>query len=157
MNKTIITGRLTADPELRETKGNPPIPVTSFAVAVQRRFAKDEKDNADFIDVVAWRTTAEFVCKYFTKGKRIEVCGELRTRMRELKSGEKIKVTELIADEVSFGGDKAEPTSAPTEKTKADPKTKAAKPAVSNASPDFEPNFEPDFEEVDNMDFPEFN
>lgn len=153
MNKTIITGRLTADPELRETKGNPPIPVTSFTVAVKRRFAKDE---TDFIDVVAWRTTAEFVCKYFTKGKRIEVCGELSTRTRELKSGEKIKVTELIADEVGFGGDKADSTPATAPTAKAESKTKAEKPAVSNAPPDFEPNFEPDFEEGDGTDWPDF-
>lgn len=139
MNKSIISGRLTADPELRQTKGNPPIPVTSFTVATPRRFSKDKKDNADFIDVVAWRTDAEFVCKYFTKGKRIEVCGELRTRMRESKSGDTIKVTELHAEEISFGGDKAE--------------GEKAKPMQNSPAPDFEPDFGVD----DSSEWPDFN
>lgn len=145
MNKTIITGRLTADPELRQTK-NEQLSVTSFTVAVQRKYSKDDKVKADFIDVVAWRTTAEFVCKYFKKGKRIEICGELQTRMRETKSGDKIKVTELVADEVSFGGDKAEPSSSP----ETTPKSQSTKP-------DFEPSFEPEFEEVPDGEFPDFN
>lgn len=147
MNKTIISGRLTADPELRQTKGEEPLSVTSFAVAVQRKFSKDDK--ADFIDVVAWRGTAEFVCKYFVKGKRIEVCGELQTRMRESKSGDKIKVTELIADEVFLGGDKAD-----GEKAEPSKKASASKP---QATADFEPNFDEEFDVSDPNSWPDFN
>lgn len=147
MNKAIVTGRLVADPELRQTKGNEPLSVTSFTIAVKRRFNKDE---ADYIDVVAWRNNAEFVCKYFTKGKRIEVCGELTTRTRELKSGEKIKVTEIVAEEIYFGGDKAESSSTPAPVIKSEPK--AEKPSASNVPLDFEP----DFAESDNTDWPDF-
>lgn len=143
MNKTIVTGRLTADPELRTTNSDEPISVTSFTVAVSRRYQKDGKEQADFIDAVAWRQTAEFICKYFTKGKRIELCGELHTRMRETKNGDKCKVTELIIDEVNFGGDKAK-EDGNTQQSLASPPIKpqaqaAARPIA--PSDDFEPDF----------------
>lgn len=140
MNKTIITGRLTADPELRTINSSEPISVTSFTVAVSRRFQKDGKDQADFIDAVAWRQTAEFICKYFTKGKRIELCGKLQTRTRENKNGDKFKVTELIVDEVEFGGDKAK-EDGEKQQSPSNPPIKPQPTQAVNPPEDFEPDF----------------
>lgn len=140
MNKTIITGRFTADPELRTTNGGDPISVTSFTVAVSRRFQKDGKDQADFIDVVAWRHHAEFICNYFTKGKRIELCGELQTRMRENKNGDKFKVTELIVDEVGFGSDKAK-EDGDKQQAPSNPPIKPQPTQAMTPPDDFEPDF----------------
>ncbi len=100
-------GRLVADPELRTTPNG--ISVTSFAVAVDRRFNRQgEERQADFIDVVAWRQSADFVCKYFRKGSMIAIQGSIQTRMYEDKSGNKRKAVEIVADNVSFCGSKAE-------------------------------------------------
>lgn len=101
-NRTIITGRLVADPELRQTQGS--IAVTKFRIAVQRRFSKEEK--TDFFDVEAWRAAAEFVCKYFTKGKLIEIDGSLQTAPWEDKNGSKHQGVKIIAEQVNFVGDK---------------------------------------------------
>lgn len=104
MNKAIIMGRLCADPELRTTPGGKA--VTTIRVAVNRRFAnEDGTRDADFIDVVCWRQTAEFVVKYFTKGRMIGVVGSLQTRSWTDKNGNKRYVTEVIADEAYFCGD----------------------------------------------------
>lgn len=106
LNVSAIMGRLTADPELRHTQNN--IAVTAFTVAVDRSYVKPGEDRqADFIDVVAWRGTAEFVCKYFSKGKLIAVSGAIQTRNYEDKNGNKRKAVEIVANDVSFGGDKA--------------------------------------------------
>ena len=117
VNCAVIMGRLVADPELRTTGSG--ISVTSFTVAVDRRFVRQgEERQADFIDIIAWRQTAEFVSKYFRKGSMIAVQGSIQTRMYEDKNGNKRKAVEIVADEVSFCGDKninAEP--APTTPT----------------------------------------
>ena len=100
-------GRLVADPELRTTGSG--ISVTSFTVAVDRRFVRQgEERQADFIDVIAWRQTAEFVSKYFRKGSMIAVQGSIQTRMYEDKNGNKRKAVEIVADNASFCGSKAE-------------------------------------------------
>ena len=100
-------GRLVADPELRTTGSG--ISVSSFTVAVDRRFNRQGEDRqADFIDIIAWRQTAEFVCKYFRKGSMIAVQGYIQTRMYEDKNGNKRKAVEIVADNVSFCGSKAE-------------------------------------------------
>ena len=104
LNVGVIMGRLTADPEIRVTQNA--TKVTSFTVAVDRDYAKDGKRETDFIDVVAWRHTAEFVCQYFRKGSMIAIRGSYQTRMHEDSSGKKQKKTELIADSVSFCGNK---------------------------------------------------
>ena len=107
VNCAVIMGRLVADPELRPT-GNG-TSVTSFAVAVDRRFARSGEDRqTDFIDVIAWRQTADFVCKYFRKGSMIAIQGYIQTRTYEDKNGNKRKAVELVADNVSFCGSKAE-------------------------------------------------
>ena len=107
INNAVIMGRLVADPELRTT-GNG-ISVTSFTVAVDRRFVRQgEERQADFIDIIAWRQTAEFVSKYFRKGSMIAVQGSIQTRMYEDKNGNKRKAVEIVADNASFCGSKAE-------------------------------------------------
>lgn len=107
LNNAVIMGRLVADPELRTTPNG--ISVTSFAVAVDRRFNRQgEERQADFIDVVAWRQSADFVCKYFRKGSMIAIQGSIQTRMYEDKNGNKRKAVEIVADNVSFCGSKAD-------------------------------------------------
>lgn len=105
LNVAVILGRLTADPELRITQSG--ISVCSFTVAVDRDFT-DESGNrqADFINCVAWRQTAEFVSRYFGKGKMIGVKGAIQTRNYEDKNGNKRTAVEIKADSVSFAGDK---------------------------------------------------
>ena len=105
LNNAVIMGRLVAQPELKTT-GNG-ISVTTFTVAVDRRFNKQgEEKQADFIDIVAWRNTADFVCKYFSKGSMIAVQGSIQTRTYEDKDGNKRKAVEIVADNVSFCGSK---------------------------------------------------
>ena len=99
-NKVILIGRLVADPELKTTQTG--LSVTSFRIAINRRVAKDSQPVADFIDIVAWRFTAEFVCKYFSKGKQILICGSIQTRTWEDKEGKKRYTVEVVADEASF-------------------------------------------------------
>ena len=107
LNNAVIMGRLVAQPELRKTESG--VSVTSFAVAVDRRFNKQgEEKQADFIDIVAWRNTAEFVCKYFSKGQMIAIQGYIQTRLYEDKDGNKRKAVEIVADNVSFCGSKNE-------------------------------------------------
>ncbi len=107
LNSIIIMGRLTADPELRSTSSG--LSVTSFTVAVDRGYVRaGEEKKADFIPVVAWRQTADFVSKFFRKGSMIAVQGSLQSRSYEDKNGNKRVAYEVIADQVSFCGSKAE-------------------------------------------------
>ena len=99
-NLVVLTGRLTADPELRYTANN--TPVTSFSIAVNRRYKAGEESQADFINIVAWRQTAEFIARYFRKGNAICVCGSLQTRTWTDNNGNKRYATEVVADEASF-------------------------------------------------------
>lgn len=104
-NKCILKGRITAQPELKQSTSG--ISVTSFNLAVDRRISKDGEKKCDFITVVAWRQTAEFICKYFGKGQEMLVCGELQTRSWEDQQGNKRYATEVVAQEISFCGAKA--------------------------------------------------
>ncbi len=107
LNCAVIMGRLVADPELRTTPNG--ISVTSFCVAVDRSFVKaGEERKADFINVVAWRQTADFVTRYFHKGSMIAVQGSIQTRSYEDKNGNKRTAVEIVADNVSFCGSKSE-------------------------------------------------
>ena len=104
LNCSVIMGRLTADPELRKTPSG--VSVTRFTVAVDRGYAKQgEEKKTDFINVVAWRQTAEFICKYFKKGSMIAVQGSIETGSYE-KDGVKRSTFEINADNVSFCGGK---------------------------------------------------
>ncbi len=107
LNKIFIMGRLTRDPELRRTQGGNA--VTSFALAVDRDFkSADGTKETDFIDVVAWRSTAEFVSKYFSKGRMAIVEGRLQMRDWTDKEGNKRRSAELVADNIYFGDSKRE-------------------------------------------------
>ena len=99
-NKVILMGRLTTDPELKQTQSG--LAVTSFSLAVDRKGKTGEDKQCDFITVVAWRQTAEFICRYFKKGQAILVCGELQTRSWQDNSGNKRYATEVVASEASF-------------------------------------------------------
>jgi single-strand DNA-binding protein len=109
-NKVILIGNLTSDPELKQSGSG--ISVCSFNIAVNRKYNKDGNNECDFITVVAWRSQAEFVCKYFKKGKPILVCGQLQTRSWTDKQGNKRISTEVVADEVSFVGNAESATDA---------------------------------------------
>jgi len=101
LNVVVLTGRLVADPELRHTSND--LAVTSFTVAVNRKFARAGEERAtDFIDVVAWRNTAEFICKYFGKGNLIAIEGSIQVRNYQDKDGNKRKAVEVIANNVHF-------------------------------------------------------
>ena len=107
VNCAILMGRLTKDPELRTTQNG--TSVTSFAVAVDREYVRQgEERQTDFINVVAWRQTAEFVSRYFRKGSMIAVQGSIQTRNYEDRNGNKRTAVEIVADRASFCGSKAE-------------------------------------------------
>ncbi len=106
-NKVILIGNLTADPEIRQTPSQ--ISVCRFTIAINRRFARtnnvqdgQQQQTADFITVVAWRQSAEFVARYFKKGRPILVCGQLQSRSWTDQAGTRHFATEVVADEVSF-------------------------------------------------------
>lgn len=107
VNCAVIMGRLVADPELRTTGSG--ISVTSFTVAVERRFARQgEERQADFIDCIAWRQQAEFISKFFRRGSMIAIQGNIQTRTYEDKNGNKRKAVEIVVDNASFCGSKSE-------------------------------------------------
>ncbi|MBP0968557.1 MAG: single-stranded DNA-binding protein [Oscillospiraceae bacterium] len=101
LNQVSLMGRLTADPELRHTPND--VAVTTFTIAVNRSYVKQGSERqADFIDVVAWRNTAEFVCRYFRKGQMIAVTGSIQTRTYQDREGKNRKAVEVVADNVYF-------------------------------------------------------
>ncbi len=105
MNKVILIGNLTRDPEIGQT--NSGLNYCRFTIAVQRRFANaDGERETDFFNCVAWRQTAEFVGKYFAKGNRISVCGSIQNRSYEDSKGERKYITDIIVDEAEFAGSK---------------------------------------------------
>ena len=107
INNVVLMGRLVATPELRSTGTG--VSVASFTIAVERAYAKaGEQRQADFIDCVAWRQTAEFITRYFQKGSMIAVTGNIQTRNYEDKNGNKRKAVEVVVDNASFCGSKAE-------------------------------------------------
>ena len=100
LNHIVVMGRLTRDPELRKTAAG--VSVTSFTVAVDRDFSQDGQKETDFLDVVAWRNTAEFAAKYFTKGRMAVVSGRLQIRNWEDKDGNKRRTAEILAENIYF-------------------------------------------------------
>lgn len=101
LNRVVLIGRLTKDPELQFLPGNGTA-VTKFTLAIDRRFSKDGQKEADYIPIVVWRKQAESAANYLTKGKLTGVAGRIQTRNYEAKDGTKRYVTEVIADEVQF-------------------------------------------------------
>ena len=103
LNKVILIGNLTADPELKQTPNG--VSVASFSIAVQRRFANRndaQAQTADFINIVAWRQSAEFICRYFKKGRPICIVGSIQSRSWQDAQGNKRYATEVVVDEASF-------------------------------------------------------
>ncbi|MBQ3274275.1 MAG: single-stranded DNA-binding protein [Christensenellaceae bacterium] len=112
MNKVLLVGNLTRDPEKRSTGQG--TSVTSFTIAVSRRFKNaDGGYDADFINCVAWRSTADFVAQYFQKGSRIGVVGSLQSRSYDDKNGNRRYVTEVNVEEVEFAGPRQSADAAP--------------------------------------------
>ena len=150
LNVAILMGRLVADPEIRHTPND--IAVTSFTIAVDRSYVKSGAERqADFIDIVAWRATAEFVCKYFRKGQMIAIQGSIQTRSYTDKDGNKRKAFEIVADNVHFADSKRD-NSAPA--TGGDMyQQPAARPDVtSSPAPAYPSGDTGDFEEILNDD-----
>ncbi len=106
LNRIIVMGRLVRDPELRATQSG--VSVTSFTLAVDRDFKNRDsgEKNTDFIDVVAWRQTAEFICKYFSKGRMAVAEGRLQIREWKDRDGNNRRTAEVVADNVYFGDSK---------------------------------------------------
>ena len=132
LNKVILMGRLTRDPELRTTPQG--VSVCTFSIAVDRGYARQgEERQADFINIVAWRSTAEFVSKYFIKGQMIAVVGRIQTRNYDDKDGKRVYVTEVVADEVSFTESKKDSSAQPATYTTAPVQTaQPVQPPVSD-------------------------
>ena len=106
MNKVVLMGRLTRDPEVRYTQTNNTL-VASFSLAVNRRFARPgEERQADFINIVAWSKTGEFVSKYFKKGQQVGIIGRIQTRTWDDDQGQKHYITEVVAEEAYFADSK---------------------------------------------------
>ena len=101
LNKVLLMGRLTRDPEVRYTANNNTL-VCSFSLAVGRNFKREGQPDADFINIVAWGKTGEFSSKYFKKGLQVAVVGRLQNRSYEDSNGQKKYITEVIAEEVYF-------------------------------------------------------
>lgn len=110
MNKVILMGRLTRDPEVRYTQTNNTL-VASFSLAVNRRFVRQgEERQADFINIVAWSKLGEFCSKYFKKGQQVAVTGRLQTRTWDDDQGQKHYITEVVAEEAYFADSKRDGT-----------------------------------------------
>ena len=141
INSVVLMGRLTADPELRTTTTGKS--VCSFTIAVDRGYSKNaEERQADFINIVAWESTANFVCRYFSKGSMIAIQGQIQTRRYEDKTGAKRTAFEVVAREVSFCGSKSETGT-------------ASRPASPEQPPVYQNANQGDFEEItDDEDLP---
>ena len=104
LNKVVLAGRLTGDPELKQTQTG--VSVTSFSIAINRRYvsksSEQTEQQTDFINVVAWRQTAEFICRFFKKGSAICLTGSIQTRSWQDNQGQKRYATEVVADEAMF-------------------------------------------------------
>ena len=113
MNKVTLIGRMVAAPELKATSNG--TSVTSFSIAVQKRF-KDADGNygVDFIDCVAWKQTAEFLAKFFTRGQQVGIVGSIQTRTYKTQAGDNRKVTEVLVEEAYFCGDYKKEDTKPT-------------------------------------------
>jgi single-strand DNA-binding protein len=161
LNRVILMGRLVADPELKTTASG--VSVTSFRIAVDRNYVKSgEERKADFIDIVCWRQTAEFVCRYFGKGSLIAVEGQLQSRTYQAKDGTNRYVVEVVADNVSFTGERRDGSSSygaaynqAYSQGYAQPAAPAAPQAPVQPVPSYQSGSNSDFQElVDDDDLP---
>ncbi len=145
LNIAVLIGHFTANPELKQTQSG--ISVTSFTLAVDRSYCKQGQERqADFINIVAWRGTAEFICKYFKKGSMIAAQGSIQTRTYTDKNGIKRKAFEIVADKVNFCGSKSDNT--------ADDKCNKSTYKVAGSTPDIENDDSDNFGEISDDDLP---
>jgi single-strand DNA-binding protein len=107
MNKTILLGRLTREPEVRYSQGANPTAIARFTLAVDRKFKKDGEQSADFINCLAFGKTAEFVEKYLKQGTKIALTGRIQTGSYTNKEGQKVYTTEVVAEELEFAESKS--------------------------------------------------
>ena len=144
LNRVILMGRLVADPELKTTASG--VSVTSFRIAVDRSYVKSgEERKADFIDIVCWRQQAEFVCRYFGKGSLIAVEGQLQTRTYQAKDGTNRYVVEVVADNISFTGERRDSQQGGYSQSYAAP---AQPQAPAQPAPSYQSGSNSDFQEV---------
>lgn len=108
MNKVILVGRLTRDPEVRYSQGDNPLAITRYSLAVDRRFKRDGEASADFINCVVFGKSAEFAEKYFRQGMRVSISGRIQTGSYTNKDGVKVYTTEVVVEEQEFAESKAE-------------------------------------------------
>lgn len=151
MNKVILMGRLTKDPEIRYTGTGEPIAIARYTIAVNRPYKKDGQTQADFINVVSYRKAAEFIEKYFKKGQMIAIVGRLQVRSWDDSEGKRHWSTEVITDEIHFAGGKNENGSATQEA--AAPQTAPAAPQ-SVVYPTADSGFYPVDESIEDDDLP---
>lgn len=104
MNKVILMGRLTRDPEVRYSQGDTPLAIAHYTLAVPRKIKRENEPDADFVNCVAFGKTGEFAQKYLQKGKMICICGEIRVRSYTNQEGQRIWTTEVIVEEHYFTG-----------------------------------------------------
>ena len=150
INGVVLMGRLTADPELRTTQSGKS--VASFTLAVDRDFQQAGEKQADFISVVAWGKTAEFIDKYFRKGRMIAIQGRIQTRTYTDKDGNKRKAVEVVADKAGFTGEKADTaTQEPSRIEGYEPAGKTRNPVADTADKHENTDLE-DFTELSNDD-----
>lgn len=107
MNKVILMGRLTRDPEVRYSSGNSPMAIARYTLAVDRRFKREGEQNADFINCLAFGKAAEFAEKYFRQGMRITICGRIQTGSYTNRDGVKVYTTEVVVEEQEFAESKS--------------------------------------------------
>lgn len=131
MNKVVLMGRLTKDPEIRYTGMGEPIAIARYTIAVNRPYKKDGQTQADFINIVSYRKAAEFIEKYFKKGQMIAIVGRLQVRSWDDSEGKRHWSTEVITDEIHFAGGKNEAT----QTAPAAPQTAPAAPTDSGFYP----------------------
>ena len=147
LNVAAIMGRLVADPELRHTPND--IAVTTFTLAVDRSYSRAGTERqTDFIDVVAWRQTAEFVCKYFSKCRMMAVTGSIQTRNYEDKQGNKRKAFEIVANDVSFADSKRDSSGSAPGSYDSAPAVQQRPAAYSEPAPAYSSGSNEDFEEI---------
>ncbi len=147
LNRVILMGRITQDLDLKNTPSG--VSVLTFNIAVERSFAKQgEERQADFITCVAWRQTADFISKYFAKGRMIAIEGNLRTRNYEDKNGSKHYVTEVYVDNASFTGEAKQQSGTSNYNSQPQSYNQAPQKSVSEPAPTVSIGDIGDFEEI---------
>ena len=151
INRVVLMGRLVSDPELKTTQSG--ANVTTFRIAVDRSYVKSgEERQADFFDIVAWRYTADFVCKHFRKGSLIAIDGQLQSRTYQAKDGTNRYVVEVIADSASFTGERRDNSGYNAGFGGYSQQSAPAQPAYAEQAPSFASGAVSEFEEMPSDD-----